>query len=282
MSMVRSNLSRVLAATVVVTAMLAATQANAAVITLSDQNSEVKIDPNSQSGMFSWTVDGVSQLFQQWFWYRIGSTGGESSIDTLDATPTEVSIDTDASGGDDFASITYTGTGLKVQVKYVLTGGLAGSHNSDVSEVITITNTGSTGIDLSFFQYSDFDLNGSPGGQTVNITGGNTARQGGNGFVLSETVVTPAPTHHEAATFSDTRDSLNDGNPTTLNDVNFASGDVTWAFQWDRTLGAGQSFIISKDKNLHQIPEPFSLGMWGIGLALTGLVSARRRAAKRS
>ncbi len=50
-----------------------ASPAQAAPITLVDHNSSVTIDPDSQAGMHDWVVDGVDHLFQQWFWYRIGS-----------------------------------------------------------------------------------------------------------------------------------------------------------------------------------------------------------------
>src|SRR5215471_5719398 len=56
-----------------------------AIETLTDNNSVAQIDPNGQAGMFSWTVDGVQNLFQQWFWYRVGTNGPENSIDTISA-----------------------------------------------------------------------------------------------------------------------------------------------------------------------------------------------------
>src|SRR6516164_3188731 len=37
-------------------------------ITLADENSTVTLDPSTSSGVSSWTVDGVNQLYQQWFW----------------------------------------------------------------------------------------------------------------------------------------------------------------------------------------------------------------------
>ena len=52
-------------------------------IILQDANSQIDITPTSQAGMHAWIVDGTSYDAQQWFWYRIGTTGGESSIDTL-------------------------------------------------------------------------------------------------------------------------------------------------------------------------------------------------------
>jgi len=43
--------------------------------TLTDGNSSVVIDNTSaERGMNNWQVDGQSQLFKQWFWFRSGSS----------------------------------------------------------------------------------------------------------------------------------------------------------------------------------------------------------------
>src|SRR5207245_4856892 len=131
-------------------------------ITLTDLNSVAQIDTGSQAGMFRWTVDGVSQLAQQWFWYRIGSSGPEASINTISppvnnqATPRQLST-------------IYTGNLFNVRVDYMLNGSLPGSGRSDMNETITINNTSATALDFHFFQYSDFDLNGTPAGDTVQL-----------------------------------------------------------------------------------------------------------------
>src|SRR5262249_25593325 len=144
-------------------------------------------------------------------------------------------------------TITYAGTGalagLSVQVDYLLNGGIAGSHASDVAETINITNTTGSSLDFHFFEYSGFDLNGDDTSQVVNFANANTVNQQGGGVVLSETVVTPAPSAHQAALFPVLLNSLNDGSPTTLNGTNNAGpGDATWAFQWDTTIANNSSF----------------------------------------
>ena len=60
------------------------TTAVASPINLVDQNSSVTIDPTSQAGVDNWTVNGVNQLYQEWFWYGVGSSG-DLSIDQLSA-----------------------------------------------------------------------------------------------------------------------------------------------------------------------------------------------------
>ena len=56
-------------------------RADAVTFTLTDLNSSAQINDASQNGMFNWTVNGVNQLAQQWFWYRTGSTGGTRARD---------------------------------------------------------------------------------------------------------------------------------------------------------------------------------------------------------
>ena len=72
---------------------LASVPAGAAVITLSDQNSTVKID--TSVGLTSWSVDGVNQLNTQQFYYRLGDSGGQSLLSSIDASPVVVPPVTD-------------------------------------------------------------------------------------------------------------------------------------------------------------------------------------------
>jgi len=257
----------VLAALLLVLSLAVAPPANAT-FTLTDLNSTVDIDPATQAGAFNWTVDGVDQLYQQWFWYRVGSVGPEKSIDTLPA-PVVAVLGRNA-------TITYTTANFVVDIAYTLTGGTLGSGTSDLAETIRIRNTSGSALDFHFFQYSDFDLNGTPGGDTVFIRDDKNSAIQYESAVLSETVDAPTPNHWEAALFNSTLAKLNDGVATTLND-DFGpyTGDGTWAFQWDKTIaasGIGSTFIISKDKNISPVPLPSTMMLLGSGLAGLGLL----------
>jgi PEP-CTERM motif-containing protein len=239
------------------------------VLTVTNHNSTIQVDGGSSAGMFTWTVDGVDQMFQQSFWFRVGATGGESNISALPL------IASSAAGRN--IDLEYSNGALDIEVTYTLGGGAAGSGKADVGELITINNTSRSAIDLHFFEYSDFDLNGQIGDQTATFRSPQAFRQSGAGTALTETVVTPAPNRHEAGIFANTLNSLQDGAPTTLNNVNSAGpGDATWAFEWDTTIGAGGSFQVSKDKNITSVPEPATLVLLGAGLFGMGLVARKR------
>lgn len=249
---------------IVALALLVAPQANSTVYTLSDGNSTANVDTGSQWGMNDWVVDGTHLLYQQWFWYRVGS-GAEASIDALGVTNVVQPLP-------NFLQATFgDANGLQITVAYLMTGGNPGTMVADVAETITIHNNGGTSLDFHFFQYSDFDLNRTNLADTVRIDPSlrfvnQVPSPASTGPILSETVLTgsSAPTHAEANYYANTLGSLNDGGPTTLNDVlNAGPGDVTWAFQWDKVISAGGTFIISKDKTLAPVPEPATLALLG-------------------
>jgi hypothetical protein len=253
------------------------------IITLTDNNSIARIDAGSQAGMFYWALQDSpstfqNQLNQQWFWYRIGSTGPENSIDTISAP---------VISGQTANTVTtkYTGSGFDVAVKYSLVGGAPGSGTADIAEQITINNTSGAVLPFHFFQYSDFNLAGDGANDFVLLSqNGLTMRFNQSdqvdGANIVETVITPNANHGEADFVPVTLNKLNDGASTTLNDANTSAGpgDVAWAFQWDVNIGVGGSFIISKDKHLDStfVPEPTLFA-----LALPGAIvfSLRRRRA---
>ena len=93
------RLTRTLTAGLVIAACLIATQARAVLgVTPTSGNSVVTIDPYNQMGMNTWFVDGQNQLYQQWFWYRVGASDPENAINTLSApvisTPTASTLNT--------------------------------------------------------------------------------------------------------------------------------------------------------------------------------------------
>jgi hypothetical protein len=63
------------------------TPAMATTWSLSDANSSAQFDDGGTVGQFTWVVDGTDQVYDQDFWYRVGSTGGESRVGTPPPRP---------------------------------------------------------------------------------------------------------------------------------------------------------------------------------------------------
>lgn len=275
-----------LALLVVAFCLAMATGSATADVTLTDLNSEALFDFESSDGLWWWEVDERNHMYQQWFWYRLGATGGEESIDALPMAGPPVLSDANGDGDDDSVVATYLGPGFTIDLTFVLTGSLAGSGESNMLEIIEITNTSVDDLDFHFFQYTDFDLNDYPFGDTVEITGGNTAIQTKGGVYVAETVVTSQPSHHQVDWYEEDAfqnplrllGDLEDDQPTQLNDQSGPLEDVdaVWAFEWDETIpGDGGTAQISKNK--HIIPEPASLTLMGGGVVLALIMRQRRR-----
>jgi hypothetical protein len=251
--------------------------------TLNNNNSLVNIDVGSgPGGMSTWQVDGVNQLNLQWFYYRIGTSGPEYPIENLDSTPT-------ISSSGNTLSATYDNGIISVKVNYILTGGSTGSGSSGVAETITLKNISGSALDFHFFQYSDFNLLGALGGQSVQYyTNANgqyyKAVQSSGGWTVTEKITSAAVPigHVEAGVFANTYTSLTDGSPTILGDIYSAGPDnVTFAYEWDLALtasGSGATKIISKTLEL-VVPEPSGLALMVSGILTMAVLRRGRRAA---
>jgi hypothetical protein len=250
-----------------------ALNSQAQIVTLSHLNSSAQVNTASSAGMFNWTVDGQNQLAQQWFWYRVGTNGPEAAINTISApsisTPDARTLNS-----------SYLNGSYGVSVNYFLTGFSPGSGQSHLSESISITNATASSLDFHFFQYSDFDLGGTTGGDTIQLGKNNAglfneADQSKGPIFFSETGVTPGANHGEAALFNSTLVKLNNGVADTLNDnAGPLTGDATWALEWDFTIDPFSSVGISKQKVL-TIPEPSGVVL--ISLGIMAYVARRSR-----
>lgn len=247
--------------------------------TLNNGNASVTIkagvglsDPDF--GMNSWKVDGMDQLYRQWFWFRTGSGGKEKTISQL---ALEVPCN---QASDNYLTTLYRNDGkFTIGVNYTLLGGAAGSGSSTIGEQIIVKNISGSALDFHFFQYVDFDLGGSSSGDTLELgqdASGlfNSAFQHKGTSYFADEFLTPGANHGQAALASPVFTlfySLTDNSPTTLN--NFAgpiTGDTSWAFQWDVTIPVNGTFNISLNKSVYvsAVPEPTVLAFAGLSCAI--------------
>jgi hypothetical protein len=279
-----SAVARVLFCSFVLAAFSAASaqRSVAALFTLTDDNTSASFQTATADNDFNWTVDGVNQLSQQAFWYRVGNVA-EQSLHVLPIAVQGTS-DSNFDGNPDTLFVRYNGAGFRTDVRYVLDGGAPGSGTSDMGEQISITNVSDGPMDFHFFQYTDFDVRGTAGDDSAVFTNLNAVDQYEGVARLTETVVTPVPSHREIALFPVTRNKLSDGVATTLSDTPIGTvvgpGDLTWAYQWDVVIQPGSTFQISKDKAIRAVPEPATASLLGLAVGL--LLAAQRKRNRRS
>lgn len=249
-------------------------------VVLSDLNSSLKIsgtgpggDPDRR-GVFEWQVDGVNQLYQQWWWYRVGDTGPEYGIESLTLVNEIASSN--------YLEQTYAdGQGrFNITVKWALSGGPADSGWSDVAETARIINLQSTPLDFHLFEYSDFDLENTPSDEIatyIDTPAGAFVTQNGGLMTVTESAIN-RPQRWEIAFFDSIRSRLDDTDADNLMNTGsgLGPGDLTWALQWDTVIPVGGSLHISKDKLLQRaIPEWNSLFLAAMGMV--GTIGIRRR-----
>ena len=251
-------------------------------IVLTNGNSAETIDPTGPAGVENWSINGQNQLSQEWFWVRTGSTGGQSSIDTLGA-PSITLYDTTGDGLNDTAILAYgPSNGLQITITYGLSGGQPGSETSDLADTIDISNDGTSSQTYHFFQYANFNLGDSTSGQVATISAANTAVDLGNGWRV-QTVVSPPSSEYEANVYPNLLNGIsNSATACTLSDATTSTlGNGEWGFEWDMTLKAGGSYVISGDQNVTEniqaVPEPADGAIAVLGLSGLCLMRPRRQ-----
>ena len=261
---------------------MASVPALAANLTLTDGNSAVTLDPST--GLTGWTVGGTQQLNVQQFYYRLGSSGGQSLLSTGATTNATQPLPSQA-------NVTYSNptAGFTATVVYKIQAGDLASDPAVLTEDLTLKNTTASPESLHFYKYADFNLNGQSSGQSVTITGAprpNTADQFDSLMSVQSDTVGQAggqpPNEVQASVGPALLASISGSSPVTLNNTTTAGpGDVNWAFQWDQTLGASGSpnnsdtFQASIPTTIQAVPEPATAGMMAVAGSL--LLARRRR-----
>lgn len=268
-----------------------------AAIVLTDGTAQVSIDEASDAGIYQFNIDGVEQLYQEWYWFRqrptfAGSGGVLVDNVPLNSLPASIVNQTANSVTIRFTKAATDNRGGPLQIDLTLTLTSISQQEATLDKQITYTNMGTATQEFHLFAYSDYDLNGSANDQSVVFTPAATYTQidlGSGGSTTLISIGIPNPSRHEAGIV-----------PTLLNNIdntplyNLAClgagacassdagpGNVSFAFQWDYLgVGVGQSRDAGQGNNIATIPEPATMLLTGIGLIGAGII--RRRVAKKA
>jgi PEP-CTERM motif len=271
----------------VITILLAASaiQSRAQIFTIGARNTSLQI--NLAGGLSNWTINGVNQLNQQWFYYSIGS-GPVYSIDTIApwTTPT-------LGGSVAFGTIintnlseTYANSAQSLTTAYNLQSGAVGSPSATLGSTITFQNTSGTNEVLHFYQYSNFGLENNAAGQTVHFSGSGLPYQvnqnSPDGASLTGRISSisggTGDTVEETAGITDgLQFGLANGNsaPNFSGPFSAGPGNVNFAYEMDAALTSGTGLVISETQAL-TIPEPSSVTLMGLGMMGLAISRARR------
>jgi hypothetical protein len=100
---------------------------------------------------------------------------------------------------------------------------------------------------LHLYSYTDFDLAGTNEDDSVSFPTNNLVLQQGKGATATQSVQGQTPNYWEASWYAFTLDKIDAGTPAVLaDDIDpDEPGDQTFAYQWDVSLGAGQTFVLN-------------------------------------
>jgi hypothetical protein len=146
------------------------------------------------------------------------------------------------------ATINYISNGLMRLAFYVLQGGAKGSHAASVTETISIQNTNKYQSRTSLYDYSDFDLDGQPDGDTVTFPGTNIVMQQGKNMIATQSIAGQTPSFWEGSWYALALDTIENSTPAILPDeiTSQPGGRPDFCLPMGLfALSAGQTFVLN-------------------------------------
>lgn len=236
--------------------------------TLVDGNSIVRGD--ADNGLLTdWETDGTDHLFNQDYYFRVGNTAERAVWSGVNGLVTTIAPN--------IVNVAYAHTGFMIDITYTLIGGTAGSGTSDIGEIVRIRNRSNGALDFHLFEYDDFDIGETAGGDFASLVNSSTIEQHEDPY-YAMVGSTPPFDHFEISAWPNLLSKLTDNDADNLSDgaLSAGPGDLAFGMQWDRTIAAGGTFVMSKNKRVETVPEPGTIAALGLG----ALVLMRRRRSK--
>jgi len=262
---------------------LLAIQTEAQTYDLSARNTSLDIDvAGGTPGLSDWTVNGVNQLDQQWFYYSVGG-GDVNSIDTIGTFSTQY----ENFGNSPFLNQTYSNSTVFVTTDYTLQSQPSGSGQAKLSTLIGIQNESQTTQTFNFYIYSDFWLGGNSGNQnfqfspTAPYEALQTSLNGGGPLVATITGISGGmgdSVEEVAGIYDGTQFGLINGDAApsfTDSPLIAGAGNVDFAYEVSATLTPGTAISFT---DLEVVPEPSSGALILSGMFVFGLYYGRKLA----
>jgi hypothetical protein len=230
----------------------------------------------------AWTVDGVDTLFSDLFFLNLGNTPARRYLGLENLRPLAFH---QSSPNRATAAFSTYGGGLSLSLDSVLWGGAAGSFSATRRETVTLTNTGTTALEVSLFKYIDYDLrfDGLVNNDTVAFAQ-NTLMQTDPSRALATLSVDQTPTAVQLGPYGQLLAQFYNSPAVDLQNspAPLVNRDVTAAMQFDRILNPGESasfqffLAVQRQPKTKAVPEPGTATAL-LGLGLFGMIAARLR-----